>query len=377
MVKKIIAILIILIIASSVSAVLLRREVERKWAVRYSAAVEMFDQEQYEEALTALLALKDAPWAASHQLDIAYRLGACCYRTGKSSAAKRWWEDVREAGAGGPFGTDVLAGLAFIKEEEGDMEGALASYEDLLDAAPDAAFVPDVLISMGNILFDRGDRDLAAERYERLRVEFPDTEQAAEAVTKLGDINLGRMLSPVPDEMSAFHIVKSGESLDSIAKKYGTTIEYLRIANEKKSTVLRPRERLKVLKGRFRIEVDVDRHALDLLVDQKFVKRYPVGTGKYESTPLGTFRVTDKLVDPVWHSSEGVFPPGHKKNILGSRWLGINRKGYGIHGTTLPETVGQSSSAGCIRMFNNDVEELYDLVPEGTEVVINRSVEDG
>ncbi len=377
MVKKIVAVLVVLIIASAVSSVILRGEVESKWAVRYGRAVEMFDQEQYEEALAALLVLKDEPSAEPYRLDIAYRLGACCDRTGKSFEAKQWWEKVRDAGAGSPFYTEVLAGLAFITEEEGDTESALASYEDLLEVAPDGVFVPAVLLSMGNILFDRGDRDLASERYERLREEFPDTEQAGEAVTKLGDINLGRILSPVPDEMSSFHVVRSGESLDSIAKKYGTTIEYLRRANEKKSTVLRSGERLKVLKGKFRIVVDVDRHVLDLFIDKKFVKRYPVGTGKYESTPLGTFRVTVKLVDPVWHSSEGVFPPGHEKNILGTRWLGINRKGYGVHGTTLPETIGKSSSAGCIRMLNSDVEELYDLVREGTEVVINRSVEDG
>ncbi|HHN47143.1 MAG TPA: L,D-transpeptidase, partial [Planctomycetes bacterium] len=58
----------------------------------------------------------------------------------------------------------------------------------------------------------------------------------------------------------------------------------------------------------------------------------------------------------------------------GTRWLGFGNsgpgKGLGIHGTTEPETVPGNVSLGCIRMLNEDVEELYDLAPIGTEVII-------
>ncbi|MCX5679981.1 MAG: L,D-transpeptidase [Candidatus Omnitrophica bacterium] len=56
--------------------------------------------------------------------------------------------------------------------------------------------------------------------------------------------------------------------------------------------------------------------------------------------------------------------------MLGSRWLGISKPSYGIHGTTQPESIGQSVTEGCVRMRNEEVKELYILVPEGTEVVI-------
>ena len=65
-----------------------------------------------------------------------------------------------------------------------------------------------------------------------------------------------------------------------------------------------------------------------------------------------------------------MIPAGDPKNVLGSRWLGISKPSYGIHGTTQPEAIGQSVTEGCVRMRNLEVEELYMLVPEGTEVVI-------
>ena len=62
--------------------------------------------------------------------------------------------------------------------------------------------------------------------------------------------------------------------------------------------------------------------------------------------------------------------PDSPENILGTRWLGISYPGYGIHGTTIPESLGSQSTSGCIRMLNEEVEELYSIVPYGTEVEI-------
>ena len=88
------------------------------------------------------------------------------------------------------------------------------------------------------------------------------------------------------------------------------------------------------------------------------------------STPVGVFKVTDKLVNPTWYKAGAVVPSGSPQNELGSRWLGISAKGYGIHGTIAPEKLGQQITAGCVRMKNEEVEELYSLVPPGTEVTI-------
>ena len=108
-----------------------------------------------------------------------------------------------------------------------------------------------------------------------------------------------------------------------------------------------------------------------LYLNGKLVKVYPVGIGLEDyPTPIGKFKIVNKLIDPVWYSPHGVYLYGDKKNVLGTRWMGISSPGYGIHGTTQPESIGKKSSKGCIRMLNKDVEELYDLVTIGTPVVI-------
>ena len=60
-------------------------------------------------------------------------------------------------------------------------------------------------------------------------------------------------------------------------------------------------------------------------------------------------------------------PPG-KSNPLGTRWMGLSAKGYGIHGTNVPSSIGKSASHGCIRMRQSDLEELFEMVDIGVAV---------
>ena len=74
-----------------------------------------------------------------------------------------------------------------------------------------------------------------------------------------------------------------------------------------------------------------------------------------------------RLPDPTWYGPGRIVPPG-KSNPLGTRWLGLSRKGYGIHGTNAPKSIGKRASHGCIRMRNHDIEELFELVSVGDTV---------
>lgn len=107
---------------------------------------------------------------------------------------------------------------------------------------------------------------------------------------------------------------------------------------------------------------------------------YPVGTGKSEElTPEGEFTIIVKAKDPYFRKKD--IPGGTKENPLGSRWIGFDAEGtdgriYGIHGNSNPESIGHHVSAGCVRMYEKDVQQLYDEVPIGTKVLIvstNRS----
>ena len=88
------------------------------------------------------------------------------------------------------------------------------------------------------------------------------------------------------------------------------------------------------------------------------------------STPVGNFKIINKLPNPTWFKAGAVVAPNSPDNILGSRWLGFDLPGYGIHGTTDPGNLGKQITQGCIRMSNSDIEELYAIVPLGTEVTI-------
>jgi lipoprotein-anchoring transpeptidase ErfK/SrfK len=85
---------------------------------------------------------------------------------------------------------------------------------------------------------------------------------------------------------------------------------------------------------------------------------------------VGNFKIVNKLINPPWFKAGAVVPPESPDNILGSRWMGFNLTGYGIHGTTEEETIGRQITQGCVRMTNSEVEELFAIVPTGTEVTI-------
>lgn len=117
---------------------------------------------------------------------------------------------------------------------------------------------------------------------------------------------------------------------------------------------------LKLGKNNLAILIEVDNKRLSLidLVSNEILKEYTVATGKAGTpTPLGTFQIVEKA---RWGGG------------FGSRWMGLSVPWgkYGIHGTNQPGSIGFNASGGCIRMRNQDVEELYSLVEVGTMVNI-------
>jgi lipoprotein-anchoring transpeptidase ErfK/SrfK len=117
-----------------------------------------------------------------------------------------------------------------------------------------------------------------------------------------------------------------------------------------------------------RIVVSIPDRKLALIDSGKVVKIYQTAVGAPKSpSPNGSFKIIRLAVDPVWSSNGKVVGPG-KSNPVGTRWIGLSIKGYGIHGTNAPSSIGKNASHGCIRMRNRDVEELYGLVSIGDTV---------
>lgn len=177
------------------------------------------------------------------------------------------------------------------------------------------------------------------------------------------------------------YVVQPGDALVKIARRYNTTVELIKKLNGLQSDSIRVEQKLRVPPGEFDVFVSKAENQLELRLGGKLVKKYLISTGKDNSTPTGDFIIVTRLENPTWYKTGAVIASGSPENILGTRWLGISSKehpkGYGIHGTVEPDKIGQAVTAGCVRMRNEDVEELYALLPEGTAVkIVETAAED-
>jgi LysM repeat protein len=195
----------------------------------------------------------------------------------------------------------------------------------------------------------------------------------AERKKTLPDLNrMSRALyfSPQPQYYEPY-VVKPGDQLRVVGQRYRLSWEYLARLNRIDPRRIRMGQKLKIVPGPFAAVVCLDRYELVVHLDGSYVKSYPVGLGKDGTTPLGTFQVKNKMVDPTYYGPDGVIAHDDPKNPLGERWIDIG-DGFGIHGTIEPDSIGKNESRGCIRMLNSDVEEVYDFLVIGSEVKIIR-----
>jgi lipoprotein-anchoring transpeptidase ErfK/SrfK len=116
------------------------------------------------------------------------------------------------------------------------------------------------------------------------------------------------------------------------------------------------------------IVVSLEDRKLALVEDGQVKKVYTVAVGKPTTpSPSGTFSIARRVKNPTYsHDGKAVLPgPG---NPVGTRWMGLSVKGYGIHGTNEPKSIGRAASHGCIRMARKDLEEMYEMVSVGDTV---------
>lgn len=117
-----------------------------------------------------------------------------------------------------------------------------------------------------------------------------------------------------------------------------------------------------------RIVVSIPDHKLALLENGRIVKVYDVAVGAPVSpSPTGQYQIAQRLENPTYYTPGVVIGPG-KGNPLGPRWIGLDLKGFGIHGTNHPDSIGKNASHGCIRLRNRDIEDLFARVKVGDHV---------
>jgi lipoprotein-anchoring transpeptidase ErfK/SrfK len=121
---------------------------------------------------------------------------------------------------------------------------------------------------------------------------------------------------------------------------------------------------------RRRVVVSIPDRKLAVLEGETVLRVFPVAVGADISpSPSGDFEITNRVTHPTYYHPGVVIPAG-KDNPLGTRWVGLNKAGYGIHGTNVPNSIGHAASHGCIRMRNRDVENFFAMVHTGDTVQI-------
>jgi len=230
--------------------------------------------------------------------------------------------------------------------------------------------VVESLLKEAEAFIERGSLLEAKEVYQKLMAMSISSDKLATAQSNLENLNIKILLSGINIEKSQIYEVMPGDALVKIAKQFNVTVDSITKANNVKNNIIYPGMKLRILKGTFSILVDKSQNILILKLDDEVIKTYSVSTGDNNSTPIGVYKIINKLVDPVWYKDGQAIPASSPENILGTRWLGFDLPKYGIHGTIEPENIGKQITQGCVRMRNEEVEEIFILVPVGTEVTI-------
>lgn len=173
--------------------------------------------------------------------------------------------------------------------------------------------------------------------------------------------------------------VQPGDSLVAIRKRVVDQRPDLKISaglldrvNQIGGRSLQPGQRLRIPTDRVHSIVDLGAYFTLYLHGEEVVAAWEVATGRDGLTTPGVYLIGNKIPEPPWFPpGRPAVPYGSPENPLGTRWIAWEgSNGLGYHGTREPETIGTAASDGCIRMRNQDVEELFEILPMGTEVVV-------
>lgn len=211
--------------------------------------------------------------------------------------------------------------------------------------------------------------------------DTPANDQILQQLTKLGTEMIFSPTIVQNDPLVFKHIVASGENLQKIANIYKTTVPLIcRINNLSSPNSLRQGQPLKIVLGPFHAVVSKHNFRMSIYCQDTLVKTFPVGLGAdHKNTPKGRWKISLKQLHPRYYPPDGgkIMEPNDPENPLGGYWMAlegvegdaVGQKGYGIHGTIEPDSIGKNASKGCIRMRNEDVAFVYELLVVHDSVV--------
>ncbi len=188
------------------------------------------------------------------------------------------------------------------------------------------------------------------------------------------------------DPIAEAYLVQRGDYLSRIAPKFGIPYQFIERINQTPAERLQAGKPIKVIKGPFHARISKSNYRLDIFAldpngQPLYIRSFPVGLGKADSTPQGAFIIqpNSKVKNPSWRNPRtGEFFRKDDPNIpIGEYWLALKGTtpdtetvtGYGIHGTNDPQSIGRQASMGCIRLREKDIGLVFDMLEGGQSTV--------
>lgn len=276
----------------------------------------------------------------------------------------------------GPEGADVarvdpaeeLVKRGNQAAKEGRNLEAKKYFEEALSKHPHSPWAAKGALVLAPVYLAAGEKYLARNAYSSGLAACTSSEEAEEIKKIISSLNQELIFSKIPSPDSVVYVVKKGDTLNKIARGYDIPHELIQSVNDIKGPLIHPGQRLKVVKGPFDAVIELQKFRLTVYLRGNFVKEYAIGIGKAGISPIGKFTVKNKLPNPAWTKPGEQMAADDPENPLGERWIGVEGD-YGIHGTIEPESIGKATTEGCIRMYEADVEEFYDLIVAGKSTV--------
>jgi len=304
--------------------------------------------------------------------DLKLRLAAAYRETGRDDDADTIYREVYRGR--GPLAATAAAAL--LERVGGEARLEFAAF--VVERGPNSPGYARAARIHGELLATKSDEASQISAWRLLSDAYfsrPEESHRRELRPLLEEISERWLLSPRPCTLARTYSVVAGDSLARIAAQHKVTVEQIRALNGRSDDLIHPGDRLKILDRPVTVVVDKSEFRLDVLYDGGFLLSFPVGHGAHGRTPVADFVVSLRQEKPAWYpANRPPVPYGEPGNPLGERWLGFENqeglKGFGIHGTSQPETIGTEASEGCVRLRNEDVIRLYPFVGVGTRVSI-------
>ena len=194
------------------------------------------------------------------------------------------------------------------------------------------------------------------------------------------DRQLGQLLDQLAEPViysRDFHLieppytVQPGDTWEKIGQRYSIPWQLLAKINRiRDASRLQPGMKLKVLPGPFEAKVLVRRYEMVMYVAGHYAGRFEIGTGRDLAATEGSFTVQEKKTGMPYNGPDGVIAAGDPRNPLGRLWIGLGP--IGIHGTDDRAHLRQKDGRGYICMGDRDIEDVYDILSQGSRVTIVR-----